>query len=290
PSDIYLVEVTGNTEARRMTRALNPAIDESHLVQTEVHRYASYDDLQIPGIMYKPHDASAEQPCAALVYVHGGPGGQSRCGYNPLIQHLVNHGFAVFAANNRGSSGYGKTFLHMADRRHGEVDLDDIVHAEKYLASLDWVDADRIGVIGGSYGGYMVGAALAFRPDVFKVGIDIFGVMNWLRTLKAIPAWWGSMRDSLYDMMGDPAEDEERLRRISPLFHADNIKVPLLVVQGANDPRVLKVESDEIVEKVRANGVLAAYVLFDDEGHGFTKRENQVVASEAYVAFLNEHL
>jgi dipeptidyl aminopeptidase/acylaminoacyl peptidase len=114
--------------------------------------------------------------------------------------------------------------------------------------------------------------------------------MNWVRTLKSIPAWWGASRDGLYDELGDPATEEDRLRRISPLFHAGNIRVPLLVVQGANDPRVLQVESDEIVALVRANEIAVEYVLFDDEGHGFTKRENRITSSNAYVSFLNKHL
>jgi dipeptidyl aminopeptidase/acylaminoacyl peptidase len=289
PADVYVVELEDG-RIRRLTQSLNPAIDEADLVTSEVARYLSYDGLEIPGILFRPQGAGADRPCPALVLVHGGPGGQSRCGYAPIIQHLVNHGYAVFAANNRGSSGYGKTFFHMADRRHGEADLDDIVWAQKYLASLDWVDSERIGIIGGSYGGYMVGAALAFRPEAFKVGIDIFGVMNWVRTLKSIPPWWGVQRDSLYDLMGDPATDEERLTRISPLFHAANIRTPLLVVQGANDPRVLQTESDEIVEVVRANGVPVEYVLFDDEGHGFSKRKNRIAASDTFVTFLERHL
>ena len=226
----------------------------------------------------------------ALVCVHGGPGGQSRTGYTASLLHLVNHGYAVFAVNNRGSTGYGKTFFHLDDQRHGEVDLDDIVAARRYLATLDWVDGDRIGIMGRSYGGYMVGAALAFRPNEFAVGVDIFGVMNWLRTLESIPPWWASFRDSLYAEMGDPATDSERLRRISPLFHAENIVKPLFVVQGANDPWVLKVESDEIVETVRANGVPVEYLVFPDEGHGFLKRDNRVRSAEAILAFLERHL
>jgi len=289
PADVYVVDLAAG-QGTRLTHALNPAIRESDLVATEVVRYKSFDGLEIPSILYKPKAASATRKVPALVWVHGGPGGQSRTGYSAAIQHLVNHGYAVLAANNRGSSGYGKTFFHMDDKRHGEVDLDDIVFARKYLASLDWVDGERIGIIGGSYGGYMVGAALAFRPDAFDVGINIFGVMNWVRTLESIPPWWASFRESLYDEMGDPATDAERHRRISPLFHAQNIRVPLLVVQGANDPRVLQVESDEIVAAVRANGVPVEYVLFPDEGHGFTKRENRVRASDTYVKFLGEYL
>jgi dipeptidyl aminopeptidase/acylaminoacyl peptidase len=289
PGDVYTVDLESGKSAR-LTHALNPEIDEDDLVATEIIRYKSFDELEIPSVLYRPHEATSTHKVPALVWVHGGPGGQSRTGYSPTIQHLVNHGYAVLAANNRGSSGYGKTFFHMDDRRHGDVDLKDIVHARDYLASLDWVDSERIGIIGGSYGGYMVGAALAFEPEVFDVGINIFGVMNWVRTLTSIPPWWESFKEALYDEMGDPETDGERHRRISPLFHAQNIQAPLLVVQGANDPRVLQVESDEIVEAVRANGVPVEYVLFPDEGHGFTKRQNKITASEAYVSFLNTYL
>jgi dipeptidyl aminopeptidase/acylaminoacyl peptidase len=289
PSDVYTVDLKAQ-DSKRLTHALNPAIKESDLVASQVVRYKSFDGLEIPSVLYKPKTASAQSKVPALVFVHGGPGGQSRTGYSAMIQHLVNHGYAVLAANNRGSTGYGKTFFHMDDKRHGEVDLQDIVYGKNYLASLDWVDGERIGIIGGSYGGYMVGAALAFQPEVFDVGINIFGVMNWERTLSSIPPWWQAFKEALYDEMGDPKTDAERHRKISPLFHTKNIRVPLLVVQGANDPRVLQVESDEIVNAVKANGVPVEYVLFPDEGHGFTKRENRIKASNAYVSFLDKYL
>ena len=131
---------------------------------------------------------------------------------------------------------------------------------------------------------------MAFEPEAFDVGIDIFGVTNWLRTIKSIPPYWEAFRESLYAELGDPAEDEIRLRRISPLFHGQNIIRPLLVVQGANDPRVLKVESDELVAAARKNGTPVEYVVFPDEGHGFRKRSNRITASESYVKFLNKHL
>ncbi|WP_417496416.1 S9 family peptidase [Maricaulis sp.] len=289
PSNIHLVELASQTHTQ-LTQALNPAINEADMVDAEVVRFASFDGVQIPGIMYRPHGSSADNPVPALVMVHGGPGGQSRIGYSAMIQHLVNHGYAVYAANNRGSSGYGKTFFHMDDRRHGEEDLNDIVAAGDYLRSLDWVRDDQVGVIGGSYGGFMTVAALAFHPDAFEVGIDIFGVTNWERTLASIPPWWESFREALYDEMGDPATDAERHRAISPLFHADTITKPLMVIQGANDPRVLQVESDEMVAAVRANGVPVEYVLFPDEGHGFRGRDNRITASEAYLGFLDTYL
>ncbi|MBO6796343.1 S9 family peptidase [Maricaulis sp.] len=289
PSNLHMVDLAEQAQSQ-LTNALNPAIRQDEMVEASVVRFESFDGLEIPGIMYRPHNASADNPVPALVWVHGGPGGQSRVGYSATIQHLVNHGYAVYAANNRGSSGYGKTFFHMDDRRHGEEDLRDIVAAGNYLRSLDWVADDQVGVIGGSYGGYITAAALAFHPEEFEVGINIFGVTNWVRTLESIPPWWESFREALYDEMGDPAVDGDRHRAISPLFHTENIVRPMLVIQGANDPRVLQVESDEIVEAVRANGVPVEYVLFPDEGHGFRRRANRITASEAYLTFLEEYL
>ncbi|HYR12427.1 MAG TPA: alpha/beta fold hydrolase, partial [Longimicrobium sp.] len=288
PSDLFVAPVGG--EPRRLTRSLNPAINRDHLVDAQVVRFASYDGVQVPGILYRPHGVSPQSRAPALVMVHGGPGGQARTGYNPLIQFLVNHGYVVYDINNRGSSGYGKTFYAMDDRRHGEADLGDVVASKQMLIQTGFVDPDRVGIIGGSYGGYMVLAAMAFRPQEFAVGVDIFGVSNWLRTLQSIPAWWESQRVALYTEMGDPATDEERLRRISPLFHASAIRRPLIVLQGANDPRVLQVESDEIVEAVRRNGVPVEYVVFPDEGHGFVNRANEIRGYQAVLEFLDTHL
>lgn len=288
PFNLYMTELGG--EAVRLTDALNPAISEENLVTATVERFAASDGVTVPGIMYKPKQATADNQVPALVWVHGGPGGQSTRGYSATIQHMVNHGYAVYAANNRGSSGYGKTFFHMDDKRHGEEDLRDIVEAGHYLRGLDWVDGDKVGVIGGSYGGYMTAAALTFHPEEFEVGINIFGVTNWVRTLQSIPDWWAAFREALYDEMGDPATDAERHEAISPLFHAENVTKPMLVVQGANDPRVLQVESDELVAAIRENGVHVEYVLFPDEGHGFLRKENRITASEAYVSFLDTFL
>ena len=244
PNDVYTADLTTG-QARRLVTALNPDINEADLVEARIVRYAATDGTIIPGVLYRPRGASAANPGPAIVLVHGGPGGQSTRGYSPMIQHLVNHGYTVLAANNRGSSGYGKTFFHMDDRAHGEADLQDIVDAGQWLRDQDWVADEQVAVMGGSYGGYMTAAALAFHPEAFEAGVNIFGVTNWVRTLESIPAWWGPQRDALYDEMGDPATDAERHRRISPLFHAANIRRPMLVVQGANDPRVLQVTAQE---------------------------------------------
>ena len=222
--------------------------------------------------------------------VHGGPGGQAQVGYNALTQALVNRGYVVFDINNRGSSGYGKTFYAMDDRKHGEADLGDVVASKAMLAETGYVDSTKIGILGGSYGGYMVLAALTLQPEAFKVGVDLFGISNWMRTLNSIPPWWASFKEALYAEMGDPKTDSARLHRISPLFNADKIKAPLMVLQGANDPRVLKVESDEIVAAAKKNGVPVEYVIFEDEGHGFVKKENEIEGYTAVLAFLDRYL
>lgn len=290
PNDLYVYGFANKTYTR-LTSAMNPEIDRRDLVDARVVRYKSGDGLEIPALYYPPqkkHVASTRAP--ALVWVHGGPGGQSRVGYNPLIQYLVNHGYAIIAVNNRGSSGYGKTFFKLDDMKHGENDLADCVAAKRFLAETGEVDESKIGIIGGSYGGYMVLAALAFQPEAFTVGVDLFGVANWVRTLESIPAWWEAFREALYTELGNPATDRTYLQRISPLFHADQITKPLMVLQGANDPRVLKVESDEIVAAVKQNNVPVEYLVFDNEGHGFVKKENKIRGYKAILDFLDKYL
>jgi len=289
PNNLFIYNFE-NGQHKQLTNSLNPEIDGADLVEAKVIRYPSFDGLEIPSILYKPQQLKPGEKAPALVWVHGGPGGQSRTGYNFIIQYFVNHGYVVLAVNNRGSSGYGKTFFKLDDLKHGEDDLIDCVEAKKYLIETGYVDEAKIGIIGGSYGGYMVLAALAFQPEAFEVGIDIFGVSNWVRTLENIPPWWESFREALYKEMGNPETDKEYLTKISPLFHAKNIVKPLMVLQGANDPRVIKPESDEIVEAVKANDVPVEYVVFDDEGHGFRKTENKIKGYKAVLDFLDMHL
>ncbi|MFN3843717.1 MAG: S9 family peptidase [Rehaibacterium terrae] len=288
PNDLYVLEFGG--EPKQLTRSLNPAIDPADLVDSRVVRFESFDGMEIPNILWKPHQATAENKAPALVWVHGGPGGQTTRAHSAVIQYLANHGYVVLGINNRGSSGYGKTFFAADDRKHGREPLWDTIEAKKYLQSLDYVDPGRIGIIGGSYGGYMVLSALAFHPEEFDVGVNIFGVSNWIRTLESIPPWWESFREALYAEIGHPEKDREFLIATSPLFHADNIVKPLIVLQGANDPRVIQAESDDIVAAVRKNEVPVEYVVFDDEGHGFTKKKNQIAGYGAILAFLDTHL
>jgi len=290
PSNIYVYNFeTG--DLKKLTSTLNSEIHQDDLVEAKVVRYKSFDGLEIPAIYYQPKDASTDNMVPALVWVHGGPGGQSRLSYFALIQYLVNHGYAILAVNNRGSTGYGKTFNHMDDKNHGDKDLKDCVAGKDFFESTGVVDMNRIGIIGVSYGGYMVMAALSFAPEEFDVGVNIFGVTNWLRTLKSIPPYWESFRKALYDELGDPnTADSVRLYQISPLFHASNVTKPLMVLQGANDVRVLQVESDEIVKGVKANGVPVEYVIFDDEGHGFRKKKNEIEGYGKIKVFLDQYL
>ena len=290
PNNIYVYDM-GSKKLKKLTETLNPEINANDLVEAEVVRYPSFDGLEIPAIYYRPLDATKRNKVPALVWVHGGPGGQSRTGYSSFIQYLVNNGYAILAVNNRGSSGYGKTFYKMDDLNHGDKDLKDCIWGKKWLQNQDYIDAEKIGIIGGSYGGYMTMAAMTFTPDEFKVGVNIFGVTNWLRTLKSIPPYWESFRNALYKEMGDPTTaDSVRLYEISPVFHSDKVKNPVMVLQGANDPRVLKIESDEIVAGIEANGITVEYVVFDDEGHGFRKKENEIEAYGKVLSFLETYL
>jgi dipeptidyl aminopeptidase/acylaminoacyl peptidase len=289
PSNLYVYNFA-TKKTIKLTDSMNPEINAADLVESEVIRYKSFDGMDIPSILYKPKTASAQQKAPALLLIHGGPGGQTRPGYSPLVQYLVNHGYVVLGVNNRGSSGYGKTFFAADDGKHGREPLWDCVEAKKYLATLGYVDEKKIGIAGGSYGGYMVLAALAFKPQEFAVGVDLFGVSNWVRTLQSIPPYWESFRKSLYQEIGNPETDLENLKAVSPLFHADKIVKPLIVLQGVNDPRVIKPESDEIVENIKKRNGVVEYVLFDNEGHGFTKKANEIRAYKAILDFLDHHL
>lgn len=286
PSNIYVVDLMART-LRPVTNTLNPAVDANDLVDGTDIRFASFDGMSIPAILFRPHGATAMKEAPAVVWVHGGPGGEYKHGYFSIIQYLVNHGYAVLGVNNRGSSGYGKAFASADDGRHGREPLWDCVEAKRYLASLPFVDGERIAIAGESYGGYMVLAALAFQPRVFRAGVDFYGVANWVRTLESIPASWEAERRRLYAEIGDPVRDREKLDAVSPLLHAGAIERPLMVVQGANDRRTLRAESDQIVDAVRKRGVPVTYLLFEGEGHGLTKRGDQIEAFRGTLEFLD---
>jgi dipeptidyl aminopeptidase/acylaminoacyl peptidase len=289
PGNLFLYDLESKA-VKKLTETQNPAIDPADLVDSKVIRYHSFDGMEIPAILYKPQQASAQAKAPALVWVHGGPGGQSTRGYSNLMQFFANHGYVILAVNNRGSSGYGKTFFQADEKRHGREPLWDCVEAKKYLNSLDYVDAAKIGIIGGSYGGYMTLAALTLKPKEFVVGVDLFGISNWVRTLESIPPWWEAQKEALYKKIGDPKTDRDMLLTYSPLFHADKVERPLMILQGANDPRVIKAESDDMVAAIKKKGGIVDYIVFPDEGHGFSKRENQIKGYGAILIFLDQYL
>jgi dipeptidyl aminopeptidase/acylaminoacyl peptidase len=289
PSTLFSYDIKSGKVAP-LVRGLNPEINADDLVSGEVVRFKSFDGMEVPALLYKPKDVKPGTKLPAILQIHGGPGGQTRLTYSPLTQYLVNSGYVVLAVNNRGSSGYGKTFFAADDRKHGDADLKDCVESKKFLTQTGYVDPVKIGIMGGSYGGYMTLAGLAFTPEEFAVGVDIFGVANWLRTLNSMPEWWGPQREAMFKEIGNPKTDSVALYNKSPLFHTERIKKPLIVIQGANDPRVLKIESDEIVANVKKNGVPVEYVTFPDEGHGFVKKENEITAYKAVKEFLDKYL
>ena len=289
PHNLFLLDIP-KLRVRQLTSALSPEIDSNDLVEAEPVRFASFDGMQIPGLLFKPRGASAENKVPALVWVHGGPGGQARNEFNPLIQYLANHGYAVFAINNRGSSGYGKAFFTADDRKHGQADLDDCVASKAMLIATGYVDPERIGIIGKSYGGYLTLAAMTFRPREFAVGVNLFGISDWIHTLKNMPAWWESLRQALFTEIGHPEKDKDYLKSISPRFHAENIVNPVMVLQGSNDPRVSKSSSDSMVAALERNDTPVEYLVFEDEGHRLSKKANRLRAYESILSFLDKHL
>ena len=222
-----------------------------------------------------------------VVSIHGGPEYQERPAYQPLYQYLLSRGIAVLATNVRGSTGYGKSYQRLVQRDWGGDDLKDWDHAVKWLHAQDWADPERIGVYGGSYGGFAVLTCVTRLPDYWKAAVDVFGPSNLVTFAKAVPPTW---RRFIARFVGDPETEAVFLLERSPITYVENVKTPLLVIQGATDPRVVQSESDQMVEKLRSLGREVEYVVFEDEGHGFTKRTNELKAARLSAAWLEQHL
>ncbi len=220
-------------------------------MESELIRYPTFDDKQIPAFLYQPKDLKPGERRPAIIDVHGGPMAQSLKGFGPLDQFLVNHGYVMLVPNVRGSTGYGKSYHKMDDKDWGGAPLQDVVWAKKYLATLDFVDPERIVIMGGSYGGYMTLAALTFTPEEFAAGIDIVGPSNLLTLLATVPPYWEPYKKYFYREVGDPVKDKKFLEQRSPLNSADKIVRPLFVIQGANDPRVKQAESHRILNAIK---------------------------------------
>ncbi len=268
-----------------------PDLPVEHLAPMKPIKYKSRDGLVIHGYLTVPKGVKAKN-LPVIVMPHGGPWARDRWGYDPYAQFLANRGYAVLQPNFRSSTGYGKKFFNAGKRKWGDEMQDDITDGVNYLIDKGISNPDQVGIFGGSYGGYATLAGLAFTPDVYAVGVSFVGPSSLITLLKSIPPYWETMRTFFTEHMGDPEnpEDIERLKRQSPLYSAEKIKAPLLVVQGANDPRVKKVESDQIVVALRDLDREVEYMVAPDEGHGFAGEENRMAFVVAMEKFIARHL
>jgi dipeptidyl aminopeptidase/acylaminoacyl peptidase len=287
PGNLYVHDFESGLTTQ-LTESLNPEIDREHLVESQAVSFHSFDGLEIPCLLWRPHGFSGTNKAPALVWVHGGPGGRLTKGYKGRIQYFVNHGYVVLGVNYRGSYGFGKKFFHADHRKHGREPLWDCVVAKDYLASLAYVDASRIGIIGASFGGYMALAAATFHEDEFAAAVNICGLSDLVSFANMLPKYWDKKR--FYEKLGDPQRDEELLHAISPVFHAHRIKSPVMILQGATDPRCPREQSDQMVAAIRRHGGKVEYLVYEDEAHGFRKRKNAIHAYEAILNFLDSNL
>lgn len=262
-----------------------PALAAYALAPMTPVAFPARDGLELHGYLTRPLNASG--PLPLVLFVHGGPWARDDWGFNATVQLLANRGYAVLQVNFRGSSGYGKAFLNAGDRQWAGTMRTDLLDAKDWAVAQGIADPARIGIFGGSYGGYAVLTALTFSPDAFACGVDVVGPSNLNTLLSSIPAYWETVRTEFSRRMGD---DEGFLNTQSPLFKADRITAPLLIAQGANDPRVKIAESDQIVAAMRTNNRPVTYVVFEDEGHGFARPENNRRFVAAMEAFFAEHL
>jgi dipeptidyl aminopeptidase/acylaminoacyl peptidase len=262
-----------------------PRLEGLPLAQMRAVSFPARDGLTLNGYLTLPVGVKpANLPL--VLFVHGGPWARDSWGYNPYAQWLANRGYAVMQVNFRGSTGYGKKFLNAGNKQWGKAMHTDLLDAVDWTVKQGWVDASKVAIMGGSYGGYSALAGVTFTPDVFKCSVDIVGPSNLFTLLQSIPPYWAPMIAQFHQRMGDPKTDEALLKAASPLFSADKIKVPLLIGQGANDPRVKQAESEQIVAAIEKNGGGVTYVLYPDEGHGFARPENRIDFNARAEAFL----
>ncbi|WP_342535077.1 S9 family peptidase [Lysinibacillus sp. FSL K6-1151] len=282
----YYDSITGDlTELATLSPWLKPeGLAEMHPIS-----YKSRDGLTINGYLTLPKNQEAKD-LPLIVNPHGGPWARDMWGFNPEVQLLANRGYAVLQVNFRSSTGYGKEFLQAGNKQWGLKIQDDITDGVQWAIDQGIADPERIGIYGASFGGYATLAGITYTPDLYAAAVDYVGVSNIFTLLNTIPPYWETMRNLFYERVGHPEKDKDLLTAVSPIFHADKIKTPLFVAQGANDPRVNKAESDQIVEALRARGVDVEYMLKDNEGHGFANEENRIEFYNAMVKFFDSHL
>jgi dipeptidyl aminopeptidase/acylaminoacyl peptidase len=268
---------------------VSPWLREAEMAEMKPITYAARDGITIHGYLTLPVGAEPKN-LPVVVNPHGGPWARDRWGFNPEVQFLANRGYAVLQTNFRGSTGYGRTFWEASFKQWGLKMQDDITDGVNYLIEQGIADPQRVAIYGGSYGVYATLAGLAFTPDLYACGVDYVGVSNLFTFLQTIPPYWKPMLEMMYEMVGNPEELKAQFEQTSPALQADKIKAPLLIAQGAKDPRVNVAESDQMVEALRQRGVEVAYLVKENEGHGFYNEENRFEFYEAMERFLGEHL
>jgi dipeptidyl aminopeptidase/acylaminoacyl peptidase len=268
---------------------VTPWLQENQMARVQPVQYTARDGLVINGYLTLPLGRPAKN-LPVVVNPHGGPWARDSWGFNPEVQFLVNRGYAVFQTNFRGSTGFGRKFWEASFRQWGRAMQDDITDGVNWLIKEGIADPKRIGIYGASYGGYATLAGVTLTPDLYAAAVSYVGVSNMFTFMNTIPPYWEPLREMFYEMVGNPEKDKEFLRAVSPVFLADRIKTPLLVAQGARDPRVNKAESDQIVEALRKRGVPVEYIVKDNEGHGFANEENQFEFYGAMERFFAKHL
>lgn len=289
PGSTYLFDRT--TKKLTLQYQVREKLNRAYLAPMKPVKYQSSDGMEIPAYLTLPKGAEAKN-LPAIIVPHGGPWYRDSWGYNAFAQFLANRGYAVLQPNFRGSTGYGKKFIDAGNKQWGNKMQDDVTWGAKYLIAQGIADPKRVGIMGGSYGGYATLAGVAFTPDVYAAGVSIVGPSNLITLLESIPPYWEQIRKVFYERMGDPntPEGKAQLLRQSPLTAASKIKTPLLVVQGANDPRVNKRESDQIVIALRDRGFPVEYMVAPDEGHGFARPVNNMAMFASAEKFLAKYL
>ncbi len=286
PQSYYVYDRASKTATLLFTT--KPGLENYTLALMEPVTFPARDGLTLHGYLTLPVGLTPTQLPLVLL-VHGGPWARDFWGYSGWVQWLANRGYAVLQINFRGSTGYGKAFLNAGDREWGAKMHTDLLDGKAWAIAQGYADPEKVAIMGGSYGGYATLAALAFTPDEFVCGVDIVGPSNLLTLLQTIPPYWSTLVATFYKRMGR-LDEPDFLRERSPLFSSDKIIKPLLIAQGANDPRVKQAESDQIVDAMRAGGLPVEYIVFPDEGHGFARPENNLKFTAAAEAFLSKYL
>ncbi len=287
PGARYLYDAAG--DSLHKLADINPALPEADMAEVRPIQYTTRDGLTVHGYLTLPKGRDPRN-LACIVNPHGGPWARDSWGYNPEVQFLANRGFCVLQMNFRGSTGYGRKFWEASFGQWGLAMQDDITDGVQWLIDQGIADPKRIGIYGGSYGGYATLAGITFTPDLYAAAVDYVGVSNLFTFMQTIPPYWKPLLEKMQDMVGDPERDKARLTATSPALHVDRIKTPLFIAQGAKDPRVNKAESDQVVEALRKRGVEVEYMVKDNEGHGFHNDENKFEFYAAMEKFLTEHL